>query len=289
MQGLAWLCRLGGFALVRRCGRLLGATHCRFDRRGRRDLEAQLAQSLQIGARPSADALRDAYRVNDGAVFEIISMHNRGLRTEELRKHCRIDGLDRLRRALAGGRGVVLLGMHMGNGFMMNARIAAEDLPLTAVYRESHKTTPGFFERLFARHGIAGIHVDDPARAYRQMRRALGEGRIVYVLMDQAAKDSGIPVQFLGKPVNMPGGPAELARRSGAPVLAALPVAATPAWQFTITEPLAFDGDEAADADAMSARFSALMEAHIRKYPQLWTWHHRRWRRFPFEDATVES
>jgi lauroyl/myristoyl acyltransferase len=287
MHAVAMISRPGGLGFVRRCGELLGELHYRVDVHGRRDMARQLAHALDVTSADEPGALlRQAYRINDGAALEIVAMYCGRFAAEELRVHCRVDGIERLQETLPAGRGAILLGMHMGNGLLMAARLAAEGLPVTVVYRESHKMPDGFFERIGAHHGTEGIHVQDPASAYRQMRRALDRGRILFVLMDQATRDGGVAVTFLGKPLTMPAGPSELARRTGAPVLTVLPVAARPAWRFRIGEPLQI-GD--ADAAALTAEFAGILERHIRAYPHLWTWHHRHWRRLPFETATVES
>jgi phosphatidylinositol dimannoside acyltransferase len=286
VHAVALISRRGGLGFVRRCGELLGELHYRVDRHGRRDLARQLAHALAVPTtEDSRPLLRQAYRANDGAALEIVAMYCGRFAAEELRAHCRVDGIERLHETLAAGRGMILLGMHMGNGMLMAARLAVEGLPVTVVYRESHKVPNGFFERIGAQHGTEGIHVQDPASAYRQMRRALDRGRILFVLMDQATRDGGVPVTFLGKALTMPVGPSELARRTGAPVLTALPVAARPAWRFRVGEPLQIG---AADAAALATEFTCVLERHIREYPHLWSWHHRRWRRLPFETATVE-
>jgi phosphatidylinositol dimannoside acyltransferase len=289
MHVIAWLGQWGGLGLVRRCGRAVGAVHYAVDIARRRDLARQLARALgDADAKGSRRLLRQAYRINDAAALEIIAMYCRSFSPDELRRHCAVDDLKQLRSALGDGRGVILLGMHMGNGMLMTARLAAEGFPVSVVYRESHKMPSGFFERIGAHHGTEGIHVQDPASAYRLMRRALGQGRILYVLMDQATRESGISVSFLGKSLVMPAGPAELARRTGAPVMAALLVDATPVWRFRIAQPLGAAAGEAATAAELASGFSRLMEEHIREYPHLWSWHHRRWRRFPFEAAPIE-
>jgi phosphatidylinositol dimannoside acyltransferase len=278
MQAAAWVSLFGGFGLVRRCGRGFGILHYRFDR-SRHRLERHLAHAMDDPVR-ARQWLRQAYRVNDGAALEIIAMYCRPIPADTLRAHSKVSGLEPLRAACAEGRGVVLLGMHMGNGMLMTARLAAEGLPVTVVYRESHKMPARFFERIGANHGTEGVLVDEPASAYRQMRRALDHGRVLFVLMDQATRDRGVAVSFLGKSQTMPAGPAELVRRTGAAVFAVLPVAAEPVWEFQISQRLE---TAAQAADTLTIGFARLMEDHIRAYPHLWSWHHRRWRRLPFE------
>lgn len=284
-RALAFACMLlGGLPLASRCGAGLGELHYRFAARQRRDLERQLAQlfpgtdAATLGAR-----LRQAYRAGDRAVFEATAMGCRQVPDESLHGSCEVAGLDRLQDALAAGRGVILLGMHMGNGVLMAAKIAAAGLPVSVVFRESRKTAGGVIGRSLRLHGMEGIPASQRSQAYRDMARALQRGRVVFVLMDQASKHGGVPVQFLGKQVELPAGPFRLAQRSGAAVLTAFARAAEPIWRFEIGAPLDLGGGDDAVAAAVVAR---AMESHIRTHPELWTWHQRRWRRYPFVVVT---
>ncbi|MDZ7751275.1 MAG: lysophospholipid acyltransferase family protein [Gammaproteobacteria bacterium] len=280
--------RLGGMALVRRSGEHLGNLHYRLSWLQRPDLQRQLDRLLPRTPAPSPakakaePTLRQAYRNNDRAILEIIGMGCNRLPDDVIRTHCEISGMARLRDALSAGRGVILLGMHMGNGILMATRLAVDGLPVSVVARESRKTARGFLYDCLAGHGMEVITGESRIRAYKDMRRALRAGRVLYVLMDQATKHGGIPVEFLGKRIELPAGPPRLALGSQAPVLLALPLAAEPVWRFTIDGPLDMGPGDVEEAAAVMAR---AMESHILAYPQLWTWHHRRWRKYPFVSA----
>jgi lauroyl/myristoyl acyltransferase len=302
-----WLGALGGAgALGRvRLGHLLGELHYWFGIRKRRDLERQLTRVLlpAHGDQHVRAVLRHAYRANDRAILEIATLYRRRLPDADVRAACRIDGLRHLRAVLGDGRGAMLLGMHMGNGILMAVRLAIEGFPVSVVYRQSSKAPSDFLDRALDRYGIETIAAArrpangaerrdrkalatrTRARAFLQMTRALKRGRVLYVLMDQGASQGDVHVQFLGKDIALPEGPAQLVRRAGAPVLAALPLASEPSWQFRIESHLAIDpGAEPAE---LTAAFGRVMEAHIRAYPHLWTWHHRRWRHYPFVSETA--
>lgn len=282
----AWLAGLlGGIVLVRRMGEWLGELRFRLGWRLRGDLERQLARLF-----PATDAamrlrqLREAYRTSDAAIVEAIGMDSRRVREGTIRACCDVDGVDALRARLEPGRGVIALGMHMGNGLMAMARLAVEGLPVSIVYRASRKFPENFLQRLAERHGMEGISASQRSQAYRAMLRALQQGRVLFVLMDQGTKYGGVPVQFLGKRVEMPEGPFRLAARTGAPVFTVFACAARPRWHFIVDGPLDLgDGSPAAAAAAVTHA----MEAQIRAYPGLWSWHHRRWRRYPFVEAAT--
>lgn len=284
LGALAYLCRPFGIAGLRRVGEWIGELRFRVNLRERRRNEAHVSEI------PGADTdpvqvrrlLRHAYRVSDRSALEIVAMGARPLSADTVRAACSVARLDRLRVLVDAGTGAILLGMHMTNGILMAARLATEGLPVTVVYRESHKMKPGFFEQLLGAHGLQGIDARQRSSAYWQMLRALRAGRIVYVLMDQGTKYGGVSVDFLGKTLNMPAGPAELARRSAVPVLPALALGGSSGWKFLIAEPLELDG---ASTEASAATLAECMERHIRAHPELVSWHRRKWRRFPISAA----
>ena len=286
---LARLCQPWGYPTLRRVGNLIGELRYRTSFRERRRLIEHIEHVLANDLLPEQvrPVLRHAYRVSDRSAFEIVAMGAYGLSPEMVRGACDVAHLERLETARAGG-GAILLGMHMGNGILMAARLAVAGVPVSVVYRESRKMAPGFFERLLAAHGLAGIDARNRSGAYRRMARALREDRVVFVLMDQGTKHGGVTVNFLGKTLDMPAGPAELARRTGVPVLPAELQDAGAVWQFSIGEPLVLDPDS---TEASAAALAESMERHIRAHPDLWSWHHRKWRRYPVnpEDASEED
>lgn len=77
----------------------------------------------------------------------------------------------------------------------------------------------------------------------------------------------------------MSAGPAQLARQSGAPVLPLATTAAEPVWKFTIGAPVA--RVPGASLESEVGQLARVTEQNILQYPQLWSWHHRRWRKFP--------
>jgi lauroyl/myristoyl acyltransferase len=235
---------------------------------------------LQVDDRSAARILRQARRINDRAVVEVLSLGTPGIDPTALIEHCRILDSERLTPVVRAGRGAVLLGMHMGNGVLMAARLAQLGFPVSVLYRESNKLAPGYLGQCLARGGVEPIHLQrkSPAGGLRKALASLRQGRLLYVLMDQGAHDGGgVPVRFLDKQIHMPTAIVKLAQRADAPVLAVLPEAAEPAWEFRVTEPLSLS----ADADTAAEEIAGHMEAHIRRFPELWAWHHRRWRRLP--------
>ena len=281
--------RIAGFASARRFGWLLADIQYRLSLRVRPRCARDLA--LLLG-RPASDPsvrrqLRQAYRVNTIAVLEVLAMFDRRLDDEALNAASEVEGLERLRAALDAGRGAILLGAHMGNSALLTARLARAGWPISVVYRQARMMSEGFFERGLSLYGIEGIPANAGLRAYVQMLDALKRGRVLFVIMDQGTKaaQDGIVLRFLGKEMPMSAGPAQLARQSGAPVLPLATTSAEPVWKFTIGAPVA--RAPGASLESEVGQLARVTEQNILQYPQLWSWHHRRWRKFPM--AAVPS
>ncbi|MFP4207539.1 MAG: lysophospholipid acyltransferase family protein [Wenzhouxiangella sp.] len=285
LKTLARLAALGGPERVRRVGEMVGDLHYRFGRAQRRRLLEQMACLMPKRAHGNhlAADLRQAYRFNDRAILEILAAYSGALSPDQAAATCMLKDTGPLDRALAGGSGAVMLGMHMGNGVALAIHLARRGYPVSVVYRESNKISPEFFARGIRRQGIDAIAALPAAAGFRRMLRAVRNGGVVFILMDQASKRGGIPVRFLGKTLDMPPGPAELARRTGVPVVPALLDGVGERWQFKLGEPLELD--PAQPIDGQVKMLARLMEAHILTHPQWWTWHQRRWHRHPFGPA----
>jgi lauroyl/myristoyl acyltransferase len=276
------LVRGSGFDGIRTLGARLGRLHYALGGRTRRACLEGIAALLgkEPGDRQVADILREAYRVNTIAVLEVMSMVDRKLDQERLYSCCRVDGLEHL-HAARQGRGAILLATHSGNSLLLAAQLADSGVPVTVVYRKARMMSPEFFASGLPRYGIDGILANEGFKAYARMVDALRKNRVVFAMMDQGVRDAetGVPMRFLGKDMPMPGGVVQLARQGRAPILPVVSLAADPVWYFAIEPPLALlPGGSIADDTAEVLRH---MEAQILAHPELWSWHHRRWKKYP--------
>lgn len=284
--GLRSLLRVIGFRRARTLGSWLGDIQFWFGRSQRQRLQGEIAQVLRRPADdPSVRALLlEAYRVNNGALMEIMAMFDQRQGEATLADHCQLDGLEHLRAAMGQGRGAIVLATHMGNASLAMVRVAQSGWPVSLLYRKARMMSDGFFQDGLEHYGIQAILANSGIRAYGQMLAALKQGRVLFLMMDQGLKKAGDGTmqRFLGKDVPMPAGPAQLARVSRSPVLPMVAVAARPMWRFEIQPPLTIgQGTLEADVDFLTR----LTEAQVLQHPELWSWHHRRWGKFPMAPA----
>jgi len=128
-------------------------------------------------------------------------------------------GWDHVERGLAAGNGVVLALPHLGGwewaGFWA---AAVQHQPISVVVEALDP--PELFEwfaQLRAAFGMQVIPLD--ADAGTAVIRALHANHLVCLLCDRAIGAGGVDVEFFGERTLLPGGPATLALRTGAPLL----------------------------------------------------------------------
>lgn len=282
---LSWLANVigrGGVDAVQSAGDRLGRIHYRLRPFITRRLRRHMARLGGPPATAPAEHLKEAFRHCDRAAFEILALGAGAIRREELAATVDPGEIDRFRPLLEQGQGVILLGLHMGNGVAFVLHLAQMGLPMNVVSYNSRKMGDNYFQKAVDSENIQVISARPERAAFYGLARALKGGRAVFITMDQMHKRGGVPARFLGKDVLMPGGPAALARSLDVPVFPVLATSAEPKWRFAV-EPaieLPANGDLAADV----ACLTEVMDRHVIAYPQLWSWHHRRWLKEPFPD-----
>jgi len=195
-----------------------------------------------------------------------------------------------LARADVGEKGVVLVGPHITNYLLGLARLN-QVLPLTVYLRHTRRS-----RRLEARlrwYQASGVAwVSEPKDATRLLGRlapmaaALRAGRVVFITPDLPQKrDAGTPVRLFDREVYLPGGPALLSLRTGAP-LYALRAESEGARQRLIVAGPYVEPDASSSDDRRAAVqrrmqwFAGHLESFIRSQPALWyLWGDKRWTR----------
>jgi KDO2-lipid IV(A) lauroyltransferase len=133
------------------------------------------------------------------------------------------------------------------------------------------------------RHGNRVLHKDDFARG---LIGAMRSGETVGILMDtNMTPPQGVFVDFFGIAACTASGVARVALHTDAAVVPAFtiwdPVLRKYRVEFDRPVDLVRTGDTEADAVTNTAKFSKIIEDHVRRYPDQWLWVHRRWKSRP--------
>jgi len=194
-------------------------------------------------------------------------------------------GAEHLDRALACGRGVIILTGHIGSWELLAAYLVHCGYPLAVVGAELYD--PRLNKMLVEAREQAGYHnIARGPRGTREMLRWLRKGGVLGILIDQDTEVEGVFVDFYGRPAHTPVGPVILAQKTGAAIV---PLAihrqpdGTHLAEIRPPIPLQSTGDMMADRLENVRRCSKAVEAFIREHPTQWVWMHERWRRQPTE------
>ncbi len=187
-----------------------------------------------------------------------------------------------IEKALESGRGCVLFTGHVGNWELTGAYVAWRGLDMDVVARRmANPLFDGYLNRSRTRLGMRVVYDSDAVRA---IPRALRDGRVVGLVADQGVLGlASTYVPFFGRPAKTPRGPAVFAIRFNVPIIfcAAL-LQPSGKYRFTAREiPVADSGVRDADIDETVRRFTESLEQTVRRYPEQYFWHHRRWKRQP--------
>jgi KDO2-lipid IV(A) lauroyltransferase len=196
----------------------------------------------------------------------------------------RYQGLENYLVARDRGKGVLVLTGHLGAWELSSFYHSLAGYPMGMVIRRlDNPLVDALVNRIRCLHGNRVLHKDDFARGLLAAMRA---GDTVGILMDtNMTPPQGLFVPFFGIQACTASGLARVALKTGAAVLPGFLL-----WEeserryvlhFDPQIALTSTGDSEADAQENTARFNAVLEDAIRRYPSQWLWMHRRWKTRP--------
>jgi len=226
--------------------------------------------------------LRENFREMGRIVVEW-ARHAR-LSPEALLARVEFAGIEHVEKALARGRGALVVTAHYGHW---------ELIPSAARYRLPHVevvptgrtlNNPWVQQMVASRRNLGGgvVLERDTAEIIRALRRNAAVG--ILVDLRRSRKRGGILVPFLGRRAWTTHGPATIARRTGAALIPAFTrrtVGARHRIEFLPEIPPPRGGDLHADTAAATAALNDALASFILAEPSAWLWVHRRWRGSP--------
>ncbi len=201
-----------------------------------------------------------------------------GMSREEIFSFSEMDGIERLRKSYAEGKGVLMVTAHYG-AWELGAKVWPMSGFKTAVVarRVKNPLVNRFVTRIRCCEGVRVLLAHD---AVRESIRWLKQGNLLAVLIDHRVTEGGLKIPFFGRPAATTSMPAILALRYG------IPVHMVHSWRegdrvkIHIAPPLDLSDLTASEADIAQAtrRMNAVVEAWVRERPEAWLWIHNRWK-----------
>ena len=265
-----------------RAGAALGALGFRPLRIRRRVVERQIAAAFPDLDRAAVGRLALQAYEHLGRVTVETALLSRMGTSDVIDLVERTDGWDILERYRDAGNGLLVVSGHLGNWELGAAYLAANGHHVDAVVRRmGNPLFDGYLTRTRSRLGMTVVR---DREAVRRTPRTLRDGGTVALLIDQAGLNiASTYVPFFGRPAKTPRGAAVFALRLGVPLVFGA-VLRQPNGRYRIfIEDIAIEstGDVDRDVDALAARYTAALERYVRRAPEQYFWHHRRWKQQP--------
>jgi KDO2-lipid IV(A) lauroyltransferase len=195
------------------------------------------------------------------------------------------EGLDAWRELAGGAGGFILVTAHIGAWEVGSMLPASRDGRRVHVVREP-ETDPRaqrFIEGLIRRCGgeLYTTHFADDPQLGMDLLDALRRGEVVALQGDRPRSGGRtVEVDLLGRPFALPVGPAALARAAGVPIVPVFVLREGRLRYRCILRPaihVAQSGDRQGDLREALGRFTADLEAVIRRQPHQWFCFRRLW------------
>jgi KDO2-lipid IV(A) lauroyltransferase len=184
--------------------------------------------------------------------------------------------------ALARGRGCILVLMHFGNWDLGGPVLAHRGYAFNAIAETQEDGALN--DALIAARTKHGVKLIPMEKAATGITRAMRRNETLAILIDRPLDEGGIEVDFFGAPIRVPAGPARIALRTGASVIAVSQVRLSP-WSDRVRVIADFDidlpdsGDAEDDARLLTRRILEAHERVIRRHPDQWYMFRRMWPR----------
>ena len=274
--GLAWLAARVPWALQRPLGRGIGALLFALMRDRRHVARRNIALCF-----PELDAARQEAlaRASFGelgiGLFEFARAWWGSV--APMRGSVRVEGLEHLAAAQAGGRGVIVVSGHFTT-LEISARLMCDYAPLAGMYRPHDQ---GAMEWSVKRGRLRYAAQMFTREELRPALKHLKQGGLLWFAPDQdTRRGESVFVPFFNLPASSLTSTHQLSRLSGARVIAFAHERGEDGG-YTLRLSPAFKDFPSKDASADTARVMAAIEAMVRAVPAQYLWIHRRFKRQP--------
>ncbi|MFW5980442.1 MAG: lysophospholipid acyltransferase family protein [Halanaerobiaceae bacterium] len=195
------------------------------------------------------------------------------------KKFFEIQGVEYLKEAFSGGKGVILYSAHLGNWEWLAAFISLLGYPVNAIAYEQKNSY--FNKKINNIREKSGVNIIPKGFSVREAYKKLKKGEGLYILGDQSAHSNGWKTDFFGQPSLTYQGAVQLAQRTGAVILPVFFVRKD--WNnhqmvFYPPREVAATASEKEQKQELQ-ELTSLVEKEIEKNVPQWLWLHRRWKK----------
>ncbi len=181
------------------------------------------------------------------------------------------ENLEALKKAIAKNKGVIFCTVHLGNWHFMGYVLKRIGIVVNHILKKQKNEK--VFEVLKKRITDLGMKYLVLQKVPKNIFRALARRDVVEFLCDQDAGETGVFVDFFGRPASTAQGPALFHKSTKAPIILAYCVKEREKYKmrFQIYE------NSEAPVEKIVADYTRYFEKTISKFPDQYFWLHKRW------------
>ncbi len=190
---------------------------------------------------------------------------------EQLQNSVHCDHYERIVEARKAGRGLIVALPHLGNWDIVGAWLVTQGVPLTVVVEKVEPPELFTWFKDFRSSLGLNVVVNGPTVG-TELLGALTDNQVVALLCDRDVDGTGGVYEFFGETTTLPKGPAALALRSGAALLAVGVYEEGNGYQVVVDEQVAVErsGRLTDDVDRITRQLIARLEVLIKRAPEQW-------------------
>lgn len=259
--------------LARRIGDMIYYTHGK--RRNTVISNLKLAYKNTLGTKEEKRIAQETFRNLATSLMEFF-------RTESVLKESarrfEFEGTEHLDAALKDGHGVVLAISHIGSWEYLAFLPYLKKYTISVIVRETKN--PYVYKWIQDLRTKTGLEPMDRVHSAKKTLKRLKENKVVAVLTDQWSSSNGIWVNFFGTPTSTTAIPARLSLHTGAAIIPAYCLRVSPG-QYKIYVKPRIHCETGVDTDvSVTEKLNEVLENEIRKFPEQWSWAHKRWKSY---------
>ena len=192
-----------------------------------------------------------------------------------LGKYIQGEGIDNLGKGLKRGKGVILVGAHLGAWEIAGPYLASCGYPLFSV---AESKGPGmkffnFYRKYRERFGSKVIRLEEKNISINILS-LLKKNKVIPLIADRDISGTGRVFKFFGKNAKLPIGPAYISKKSGAPICIGFMVRKERGYYGYIFSPVY---PEKESIQGLMQKIINVFEREISKYPDQWFVFERIW------------
>lgn len=200
----------------------------------------------------------------------------------------KIEGSGHLEKALARGRGVILVSAHLGNFPLLISKLDIDGYKIGVIMRRMRdERFERFLIRKRSKFGMRVIYSQPRQACVAETLRALRGNEMVFIPMDQNFGTGGVFVDFFGRKAATATGPVILAQRTKAAVVPCFIFREPDNTHRIVFEPQVELSEGPDSIRENVQRITSIIERHIRIHPCEWGWMHRRWKVRPADEQAA--